>query len=152
MGNNIGKIEDCVEVLLAFKEELLKAKAEKETPALVTPVGIKFMVNSRLKVVGLCFNDTKQVLAYSDTGVYVVHALPEYASIPVQCLPLTPCKYEDLQPGEFCWVLPNFLKGVSSQKLVMMVLPDRKLALADEYGGTRKFDYETISEFWRIGK
>jgi len=67
---------------------------------LTTPPGIKFATQSDGTVVGLYFNDDKQVIGY-ECGVYVVNRPEQYANSPKESLPLTPCTYEDLVVGEF---------------------------------------------------
>ena len=90
-------------------------------PQLVTPSEIKFAVQSDGVVVGLYYNDDKQVLGYDRSGVYEVNLPREYACSPKECLPLTSCTYGDLEPGEFCSV-----KEVPSIEDIRLVLPEKK--------------------------
>ena len=80
-------------------------------PPLSTPVGIKFWTTDSGIVLGMLFNEGKQYLKYHQfDGVYEVHSakgLQEVNKVQ-ECLPLTPCKYEDLKPGEFSTTSPNF--------------------------------------------
>ncbi len=83
-----------------------KIKAEAE-PQLTTPVGIKFLATESGLVSGMYFNDGTQCLSYCGlTGQFEVHAVYRSGDGPdlwieSECLPLTPCKYKDLKPGDF---------------------------------------------------
>ena len=69
--------------------DILMAQYTKPKEKFVTPDGIWF--DSR----GILFPNKKQVLLYAQ-GVYKIHS----PLLPRQNLPLTPCEWKDLKPGD----------------------------------------------------
>ena len=125
-----------------------------KSDSLTTPAGIKFIANNRGKVVGMVFNDGKQVLAYSSTGVFVVHSISEYAANPMEGLPLTPCKYEDLKPGDFYYA-DDTEDELSEHSSINVALPEIGGVRLGVFIGADKFPHPDNAEwnlYWKVGK
>ena len=123
--------------------------AESNKPALTTPPGIKFWVGSTSrKVSGLLFNGDKQLLTYcNDGGVYEVESTPGIDISRIETsLPLTPCTYEDLKPGDFFSTLPR--PGMRNIKLL---LPDGKAVETLDHPYSYDIASQKLSNFWKIG-
>ncbi len=141
------KLDQIINDLVHFKQELKKAKAVK-TP-LTTPPGIRFAVNCDGVVVGLYFNDDTQVLGYHKSGVYEVNMPIEYASSPKECLPLTPCEYVDLKPGDFHVATDEILPSTITE--FGLLLPNDFIAwISDKAPAV--CEVAPGEHFYRIGK
>lgn len=131
------------------------AEAEDKTePQLVTPIGIKFWVPGVTRVAGMFFNGNKQLLKYCDISeqfeVCGIYEQSIYLTDAKESLPMTPCKYEDLKPGEFFSIMEGPKHGD-----IRLRLPHKnaegyqvhvlaQTAVTDFFGVT--------SNVWRIGK
>ena len=119
---------------------------------LTTPPGIKFLVSRHGKVIGLYFNGGKQCLGYCEmTKQYEVHAVYRSGEgknlwTESECLPLTPCKYGDLEAGDFYSITDT--PGVIGA--VRMVIPDGNVARIDYNEDITVINHN--SSCWKIGK
>ena len=138
---------DTIIDTLSVLRDNRRAEEEQETPQLVTPPGIKFQVDADGKAVGFCFNE-KQVLGYNDVGVYVVNLYFEYCNSPKEGLLLTPCKYEDLKPGEFY----SYSERPTILTQFSIALPDGYRAHLNNYGGTLRSKENENYPVWKVGK
>jgi len=102
--------QKVIDMFARHHEEALDMISElcELKPELTTPTGIKFWVGeSSGKVQGLLFNDGQQMLMYCHNGgVFEVSSMwgvgeKDGGGSRQENLPLTPCRYEDLKPGEF---------------------------------------------------
>jgi len=120
-----------------------------EAPALVTPSNTRFLIDCGT-VTGIFFNEGKQCLQYcNSTGVYEVHSCyPSEAWQGEGSLPLTPCKYEELKPGEYFAFSPT---PRSQDYLALRLLGDKYAQVDDMdvdcYGGD-----DIDNEVWKVGK
>ncbi len=98
----MNKLPEDLQAIIDLVAALYKPKFEQPEP-LTTPAGIKFWVGEASgKVHGMLFNNDSQCLMYCDDGkVYTVDSCTGFDLARIkECLPLTPCKYEDLVAGE----------------------------------------------------
>ena len=150
---DIDKLKEAIEILA----EVACNNINIETPNLVTPPGIKFLVEKTGKVTGLYFNEGKQVLQYCTlTGQFEVQGVYEsddslvYTWPMTECLPLTPCDYVDLELGAFFSAKDN---PVMSN--IYINLPEKKT----RHCNVRVFlDEDTVicygpfNRVWKIGR
>jgi len=132
------------------REEM--AKANKPKPQLLTPTGIKFWVGKSGKVHGLLFNDGKQMLGYCLAGkVFEVESTAGFELKRIQeGLPLTPCKYEELKPGEFLSTRAYLDESTTVMKLPKKDGFDRNVRINN---GETVIPYNCIDKpVWKIGK
>ena len=128
MGSEIEKIDEVIDYLKQFKNHLTCEATI--TPKLVTPAGIKFlMFKTTGNVAGLLFGEDKQWLGFDkDQGVFEVTSInTTTTSWQIrEGLPMTPCKYEDLKPGDFF-----ALREYPCQDSVGLCLPNQKYTMTD---------------------
>lgn len=104
--------------------------AKPEQPQLTTPAGIKFWINTDTGTVwGILFNDDKHVLSWN-----AAERLHEVRGVDSTCLadsikeqlPLTPCKYGELDLGDFSLGIPkggSFESGLNNIGMYDLCLP-----------------------------
>ena len=157
MSTKLERIEAAIEVLEEQRSGLIITEAEAKLQ-LTTPDGIKFWVDGADKVHGLLFNDYKQRLGYSICGeVYDVNYINlEHTSLAIaENLPLVPCKYEDLKPGEFFYMADREGVDFSRIALYAVKVPDlnRKsnwYAYPTESGSTTT-NCTIWNHYWKVG-
>lgn len=156
MKATIEQVEATIELMTAFKNELVKAKAE---PQLTTPPGIRFLTSKHGTVTGMYFNDGKQCLSYCElTGQFEVHAVYRSQEDKLwtksECLSLTPCKYEDLKPGDFVYSDSwSNTERASNISMYHLCLPDNKRAHYNKEICSITFGNQIENwHFWKIGK
>ena len=146
---DIDKLKEAIEILA----EVACNNINIETPNLVTPPGIKFLVEKTGKVTGLYFNEGKQVLQYCTlTGQFEVHGVYESddSLVLTEGLPITPCDYVDLKLGAFFSIKEN--PALSN---IYIKLPDKNgrqhnvRVLNDE---DTIITYGPFNRVWKIGR
>ncbi len=113
------------DIFLKLIKELKLRVAKEQSAQLTTPPGIKFWTTDSGIVLGLLFNKDKQMLTYDKfNDIYEVRNASGLGfPSPQESLPLTPCKYEDLVPGDFCSVRDTV--GVAEIRMVLPVKDSR---------------------------
>ncbi len=142
----------------------MRKRAEELYPIadkLTTPTGIKFALSDDGTVTGLLFNENKQRLHYCGlVEVYEVISISlEYTTFEVkECLPLTPCKYEDLKAGDFSFRSIKGKPDFQSFTHYGMKLPQDtdnlwRVKILDDRSATRYALANTTGmNCWKVGK
>ena len=157
---DIDKLKEAINTLTKFADHI--TVCEPIAPQLLTPPGIKFLVEKSGKVTGMYFNEGKQCLQFCElTGQFEVRSVYESDSRVVlwpmsESLPLTPCKYEDLKPGDFSFSICDECSiEEQSQELhyYSLHLPDKDGVRQSVIINFEKI--ETVSEetfhYWKVG-
>ena len=145
--DNIKEIKEQIRILTDLVWD-----ADKETsPQLLTPKGIKFWVGETSgKVHGLLFNDDKQMLSYCDEGcVFTVES--NWTNDPAriqECLPLAPCKHENMATGDF------FTSHATSKNIhaYWLLLPDGWAVNISQSECPQKSFVNKHADFLKVGK
>ena len=146
MSTDITKLEDTIAVLTQIKNEWLCEKAIK--PKLCTPPGVKFAMYEGGNIAGLLFNNNQQRLVYhlAPFSVYGVESI-DLATTTfriAEAIPLTPCLFKDLKPGDFY---------TDMRKTYMLKLTGDQFALPDINGSVERIN-QLVTDYkvWRVGK
>ena len=145
------ELDRIIDLLSMYRDDIKTAEINAESQ-LLTPPGIKFWATDTGIVLGLLFNNYTQYLKYHQfDNVFEVQSAKGFTKEQIQeALPMTPCEYGDLKPGEFLSV-----SDCPELDSIRLKLPDRELQpeqVRVSKGGNIQTTWSLGDDVWKIGK